>query len=549
MKKIRVKYHGQEYETKSGTTPARFLKEHNIDVKDPVAAILNGRLTRLNKTLRVDSTLRIINLSSFQGQRIYESTLTFVFLAAFRKICPSLNVFVQHSIPGGLYLEVKDGALSENQLGEIKAYMQKLIDDDKPFQRVTRDWDLMMDYLASQNRKDLLRLYRYQQKEPVVKVYELDGVEEIFYLPVLPSTGYLKEFDLRLYNDGVALVLPDFKTGKAREFKDFPKLFETHKKYHKWSRLTKVRTVGHLNNHIMNGEIGELIQVGEALHDKQLTEMADKITSSDYIPRLVLIAGPSSSGKTTFSKRLGIHLRVNGYRPIAISLDNYFVERSKTPLDEEGNYDFECLEAIDVPLFNDHLNKLLNGDEVEIPRFDFQTGSRKESGVKLRLAEDEILIIEGIHGINPKLTSAVDDKHKFKIYISALTQLNLHHHDRIPTSDTRLIRRIVRDSSFRGYTAGDTLNQWRSVRAGEEKNIFPLQEEADAIFNSALFFELSILKQKAERELLRVPKDHAMYAESQRLLNFLSYFLPYDSKDLPKTSLLREFVGDSSFKY
>ncbi|MEI8346151.1 MAG: nucleoside kinase, partial [Pseudomonadota bacterium] len=291
------------------------------------------------------------------------------------------------------------------------------------------------------------------------------------------------------------------------------------------------------------------IKVSEALHEKKVSQIADMIAKRPFIPRVVLIAGPSSSGKTTFSKRLGVQLLVNGLRPVAISLDNYFVERERTPKDENGDFDFEALEAIDVELFNQQLNQLIRGEEVSIPRFDFRTGGRKGISQKLKLEADHILIIEGIHGLNPTLTKSVEDKYKFRIYISALTQLNLHRHDRISTSDSRLIRRIVRDSYFRGYSASETLSRWPSVRKGENKNIFPLQENGDVMFNSALFYELSVLKGHAERALLKVGKDDPVYIEAQRLLKFLSYFLPIDSSDVPNTSILREFIGGSSFDY
>ncbi|MCK5072736.1 MAG: hypothetical protein KAQ98_04865 [Bacteriovoracaceae bacterium] len=550
MEPLNIEYHEKSYKVAPLTNTLEFITQHNIPVKFPVAAVVNGYLTRLNKKFKVDSNLEIVELDTSQGRRVYESGVLFLFWVAFHKKFPEGKVFINHSLHMGVYAEVAgDNELSEEDINSIEKLMEDMVKKCLPLERKTRDWDISMDILKHQERQDLLNLYRYYTPTQY-KYYELNGVEENLYLPQLPNTKYLKYFKLKKYQQGIVIIIPDFEEDVSiPEFVDRPKLFNTYKEYHEWSRILKVRMVGQLNRYIMNDEIMDLIRVAEALHEKKMAEIADHIATENPIPKLVLIAGPSSAGKTTFSKRLGIQLRVNGLRPVSINLDNYFVDREKTPHDKNGNYDFESIDAIDIKLFNEHITKLLNGELVELPKFNFHTGRKKKNGIKMKLESDQIIIIEGIHGLNPKLTNSIDASNKFSIYISALTQLNTHMHDRIPTSDTRLIRRIVRDSYFRGYSAQETLERWRSVRAGEKKNIFPLQENANMIFNSALFYELSVLKLHAERELRRVERESPVYAEARRLLKFLSYFLPIEPKDIPATSILREFIGGSAFDY
>jgi len=550
MEPLNIEYQNKVYKVAPLTNTLEFIAQMGISIKDPVAVVINGHLGRLNKKFKVDSSLNIIERSSFQGRKIYESSVLFMFRVAFNKLFPNCSLFIQHSLHAGVYAEVKDMELSEENINEIENLMKNMVTKGLDISRKTRDWDISMEEFANLGRKDLLHLYKYYSPT-IYKYYELDGVEESLYLPQLPNTKYLQFFKLQKYHEGVIVIIPDFFNGdnKIPDFIDRPKLFDTYREYHAWSRILKVRMVGQLNRYIMNDEIQQLIMVAEALHEKKMAQIADSITKKEIMPRLILIAGPSSSGKTTFSKRIGIQLKVNGINPVSINLDNYFVDREKTPKDEFGNYDFESIDAINVELFNQHLADLLAGKEVEIPRFDFHTGMQKRVGTKLQITDDQVLIIEGIHGLNPKLTMAIDDKFKYKIYISALTQLNVHRHDRIPASDTRLLRRIVRDSNFRGYSATETLERWQSVRVGETKNIFPLQETADVIFNSALFYELSVLKGHAERELRRVEKKEPTYPEARRLLKFLSFFLPIEEKVIPRTSILREFIGDSSFDY
>jgi len=549
MQKIKVTFKDRVYEVTPLTSVLDFISEHHVKVDHPVAIVLNGHFTRLNRKLRVDSTIEFIELKSPQGRRIYESSLSFLFLAAFKKEYPDLTCFIQHSLHMGLYVEIQERTLNNHDIAKVKERMQKMVIADMPIERVTDEWDVAMDYFNQSGRQEVVNLFKYQ-RPGVFTMYELDGFKDTFYMPLLPSAGMLSHFDLIPYEHGLLIMIPDLSQGtKSPTFVNKPKLFKTFQEYNHWSRILKVRTVGHLNNYIMDGEISDLIKIAESFHEKRVAQIADAITSRAHVPKLVCIAGPTSSGKTTFSKRLGIQLRVNGFRPVAISMDNYFVSRAQTPRDEDGNYDFEVPEALDLPLFAEHMTKLLRGEEIELPRFDFKVGDKTGSGEFLKLDPDQIIIIEGIHGLNPKITSAIDPKDKFKIYIAPLTQINLHQHDRVAGSDTRLLRRIVRDRKFRGYSASDTLSRWNSVRRGEKRNIFPLQEEADEIFNSALFYELSVLKNHAERELLRVEKSDPMYSEAQRLLKFLSYFLSLDAGETPSTSILKEFIGGSTFKY
>jgi len=546
-----ITYQGKEYKIPQLSSALDFIQKNKIDVHEPVAAVINGYFTRLNKKIRVGGTLELVEFDTSLGRRVYESSILFMLQVAVEKLFPSVQLFMQHSIHKGVYVEVKNKELTEEEVLKLQNYLFDLVKKAAPIERIANDWDVSLKSLEDADRQDLIHLFRYYPPT-VFKSYRMEGVSECFYLPLVPNASYLKHFSLKKYQQGMVVMMPDADSAKQMivpQFMDKPKLFNTYKEYNDWTQIFNTRTVGQLNESIMSSEIGNLIKVGEALHEKKVGVIADMITKREFMPRAVLIAGPSSSGKTTFSKRLGVQLMVNGLRPVSVSLDNYFVDREKTPRDENGDFDFETLEALDIKLFNKHLNDLLNGLEVEIPIFDFHTGKRKAAGTKMKLEANQIMIIEGIHGINPKLTAQIEAKHKFKIYIAPLTQLNLHRHDRITASDTRLIRRIVRDNNFRGYSAEDTILRWGSVRSGEKKNIFPLQEEADVIFNSALFYEMSLMKGHAEKELLRIQKNSEAYVEAQRLLKILSYFLVIDDKEVPNTSLMKEFIGGSSFEY
>ncbi len=550
MRNLTVTFKGNKYEVPPLSTTEEIIESHKLNVKDPIAVVINGHFTRLCKKLRADSEIDIVTLHTPQGKQVYESSVLFLFLVAFAKKFPNHDVFIQHTIQKGIYAEIGGGELSEEDVLQIQNEMKSLVSKNLPIVKNEKDWDEAMEKMAERERNDMLNLFRYHRPS-TLKFYELEGIDECLYMPLAPSTKYLDLFEIKKYQDGVVIVLPTFAKGQKEipEFVDRPNIFESYREYHKWSQILKVRTVGQLNKYIMNGEINDLIKISEAFQEKRVVQIADAITSKKKVPRLVSIAGPTSSGKTTFSKRLGIQLMVSGYRPVTIAMDNYFVDRDQTPLDEDGNYDFEDIKAIDTKLFCQHINDLLSGKEIELPKFDFHEGKKFPSGKFMKLEDNQIIVFEGIHGLNPVLTEGIDDDEKFRIYIAPLTQLNLHRHDRIAAADTRLLRRMVRDNFFRGYSASDTLSRWASVRRGEKKNIFPMQEYAHEVFNSALFYELSVLKGYAERELLKVEKHDPVYAEAQRLLRFLSFFLPLHTDETPSTSILKEFIGGSTFKY
>ncbi|MCK5882873.1 MAG: hypothetical protein KAG61_04230 [Bacteriovoracaceae bacterium] len=549
MKNLIVTFKGNKYEVAPLSTTEEIIKKHDLDVIDPIAVVINGHFTRLNKKIRADSDIDIVTLQTPEGKQVYESSVMYLFLVAFAKKFPKHEVFIQHTIQKGIYAEVSGGELTTAQVGELKQYMKELASKNIPIVKTEKDWDEALEAMLEGDRNDMLNLYRYHRPS-TLKFYELEGVDECLYMPLAPSTGYLELFEIQKYRGGVIIVLPNFKEEKViPEFVDRPKLFKSYEEYHKWSQILKVRTVGQLNKYIMNDEIDDLIKIAEAFQEKRVVQIADAITGKEKIPRLVSIAGPTSSGKTTFSKRLGVQLMVSGFKPVTIAMDNYFVDRDDTPVDEDGNLDFEDINAIDTKLFCQHINDLLSGKEIELPKFNFIEGKKFPSGEFMKLEDNQIIVFEGIHGLNPILTKGIDDSEKFRIYIAPLTQLNLHRHDRITAADTRLLRRMVRDNFFRGYSASDTLSRWASVRRGEKKNIFPMQEHADEIFNSALFYELSVLKGHAERALLKVEKDDPVFAEAQRLLRFLSFFLPLHTNEIPTNSILKEFVGGSTFKY
>jgi len=388
---------------------------------------------------------------------------------------------------------------------------------------------------------------KYREK-PYVTFYKFDDMEDYFYGFMVPSSGYLKQFRLEYDNGGIVLISPKITNPNTLEEHNIPKkLFQIFSEYRQWVNILGVDNVGKLNDIVEAGKANEFIRISEALHEKKIARIADMIAERKDRVRVILIAGPSSSGKTTFAQRLSIQLRVNGLIPVNISTDDYFVEKDKTPLDEYGEPDFEALEAVDLKLFNEHLNSLIKGEEVSIPTFNFLTGKREYHNRKIRLDEGHVLIIEGIHGLNPKLTEEVDEDSKFKIYISAITSMRIDKHNRIPTTDLRFIRRIVRDNKFRGCPAYKTIDLWPSVRRGEERNIFPFQEQADVMFNSSLIYELGVLKTLAVPLLSEIRPEQPQYSESRRLIEFLSYFLSINSDEIPTNSILREFIGGSCF--
>lgn len=515
---------------------------------DIVISKVDNDLVELNEKLYKDSKVDFLTLESYEARRIFVRGLTFVLIRAVKEIFPNANVTIEHSLSKGIYGEIqKTPKLNKEEISIIEKRMREIIVEDAPFEKETMSIDEAKEIFNKNGMKDKLRLFRYW-KEATVDVCKCGSIYGYFYGKMVPSTGYLKQFELMYYEPGFLLRHPDTYSPYAiPEFKEQRGLFKVFREAEEWAEILDVGDVGALNDKISTGEMGEIIRISEALHEKKMACIADMIAERKDNVKLVLIAGPSSSGKTTFSKRLSIQLRVNGLKPYAISLDDYFINREETPKDEMGEYDFESIYALDLNLLNEHLNKLLAGEEIELPTFNFLTGKREYSGKKLMLTSDMILVVEGIHGLNETLTRDVKPENKFKIYVSALTQLNIDNHNRIPTTDVRILRRIVRDYRTRGKDAETTLLGWLSVRRGEDKNIFPFQEEGDVMFNSTLVYELGALKKYAEPLLQQINTSSRAYSEADRLLKFLRYFLPVEQDDIPNNSIIREFIGGSCF--
>ncbi|MDU1443187.1 MAG: nucleoside kinase [Clostridium cochlearium] len=549
MEKLKINLNGKkEILIEKGKTLGDILCQHPIENEWPIVlGHMNGKIYELNSKISEEGTLELIDLSSDAGNRAYIRTLQFILIKATLEEFPGANISIQHSLSKGLYCEIKNGNfLKEKDLEKIKKRMKKIIDENIPIKEEYFTKEETMKMLKRHNMEDRIKLLSHLNLEKI-KLYELDGVYEYFYGPMAESTGIIKEFDLMYYEPGFILRYPTKeKPNKLPEFEEHKKLANIFRETERWGDILEVADVGSLNNKVDTGEIIDIIRVAEALHEKKAANIADMITDRKNV-KLVLIAGPSSSGKTTFARRLGMQLRVNGLIPIPIGLDDYFVEREKTPKDENGEYDFESIYAVDLELFNEHLTRILKGEEVHIPKYNFVTGKREWNGTKVKLPSNGILIVEGIHGLNDLLTSSIADENKFKIYISALTQLNLDNHNRIATTDVRMIRRIVRDNMSRGYSAEETLKMWPSIRRGEEKNIFVFQENADVMFNSTLVYELCILKKFAIKELEKIQPSSPVYLEAYRLKSILNFFKEVDTSHIPENSILREFIGGSWF--
>lgn len=488
-----------------------------------------------------------INFTSEEGSKIYSRTLQFIFIKVALDLFKDSQIIIQHSISKGLFGEIhKESALNKDEVKKIKEEMKNLISRDVPINKIKMKREDAIKIFESYGMDDKVLLLK-QVDFDMVNIYELEGRYDYFYGSMAPSTGVIKAFDLIYYDPGFILRRPnesDIYT--LPEFVEQKKLTKIFRETEKWLNILGIGEVGSLNEKISNGDLIDLIMISEALHEKKIAEIADKIFMRKET-KLVLIAGPSSSGKTTFANRLAIQLKVNGLMPIPISLDDYFVDRVNTPIDENGEYDFETIGSVDTKLFNEHLNLILQGEEVEIPTFNFLKGEREWLGKMIKLPQNGVVLLEGIHGLNPILTSAINEKFKFKIYISALTQLNLDNHNRISTVDVRRIRRIVRDNLSRGHKAEDTLKMWPKIKRGEQKNIFVYQEEADAMFNSTLVYELCVLKKYALEELDKIESDSPIYSEVKRLKSFLSFFKEIDKDLVPGNSILREFIGGSIF--
>ncbi len=520
--------------------------EHDI-----ILAKVNGKLTELFKEVPDDAHVEFVTTDTVIGNLTYKRSVCMLMLSALHDVVPEgkiKKVCVDYSLSKGYYCVIEgDVQVTEEFLLEVKLKMLELISLDLPIKKRSMNTEKAMELFKKYGMYDKVKLFKYRRVSRV-NIYELNGYEDYHYGYMAPSTGMLDTFDLYLYDGGFVLQLPTKEEpDMVPEFNPPKKLFQVLKESTRWGNMLNVDTVGALNDVIASGNITELILVQEALQEKKIADIAADIASKPG-KKFIMIAGPTSSGKTTFSHRLAVQLKAHGLKPHTIEVDNYFVEREDTPKDENGNYNFECIDAIDIKLFNQQMMALLDGKTVELPTFNFKIGKKEFKGNMLTMGKDDILVIEGIHCLNDKLSESIPRENKYKIYISALTQLNIDEHNRIPTTDGRLIRRMVRDARTRGASAARTLGMWESVRRGEEENIFPYQEEADAMFNSALIYELAVLKQEAEPLLFGINKDEPEYYEAKRLLKFLDYFLGINSEDIPKNSIIREFIGGSIFR-
>jgi len=536
-----------------GISLIEIYEDLKIELKFPVmAARVNYKVEDLNFMVYKPKDIEFIDMSSPSGMRVYVRTLSMVLAKAVSELFPQATLRIEHPISKGYYCQLDNlgQPIDLDVINRIKERVNQIISDGKRIVCEEKQTRVVKElFVKKANQKDKTALFE-TLGNPYFRFFRIDDFIDYYNGVLLPSTDYLGIFDLIQYYDGLLLQIPSRDNPiELEEVVLFPKMFDIFKEYVGWNKIMNLNNVGDFNVACQNNQTFNLIKVSEALHEKKVAIIADMISQRAEKVRFVLVSGPSSSGKTTFSKRLSIQLVVSGLKPVILSLDNYFVNRDETPLDEHGEWDFEHLHALDLALFNQNLKQLLNGEEIEIPFFNFEDGRRYFKGEKLKLEEDSILIMEGIHALNPDLIPDIPGDTTFKIYVSALTTISIDNHNWIPTTDTRLLRRIIRDYRFRNYSARETISRWPSVRRGEEKWIFPFQEEADVMFNSALLFELAVLKKHAEPILAEVPKYCDEYTEAHRLVKFLNYFVPIHDREIPPTSLLREFLGGSSFRY
>lgn len=554
MLQIYCKNTNSTKEFPGGSTLLDIYKGFELDMPyGPISAKVNNKVEGLNYNVYYNKDVEFLDITSASGMRTYVRSLCFILVKAVEELYPKGSISLEHPVSKGYFCNLNIGRETTlDDVSRIKRKMQEIIDADIPYERIECHTTNAVELFRRQGMEDKARLletsgqlYSYYNK--------LGDTIDSYYGSLAPSTGYIRTFDIVKYYDGLLLRIPNRQNPKKIEdVVKQEKMLDVFQEYHRWNKIMGIATVGDFNIACNEGHATDLIKVSEALQEKKIARIADEIASRNLNGervKLVLIAGPSSSGKTTFSKRLSIQLMTNGIRPYPISLDDYFVNREDTPTDENGNHDFESLYALDIPFFESQLKALLAGEEIELPRFNFTTGKREASGKKLRIGDNMILILEGIHALNPALTPNIPAVNKYKIYVSALTTILLDNHNYIPTTDNRLLRRIIRDYKYRNYSAEDTILRWESVRAGEDKWIFPYQENADAMFNSALLFELAVLKDYVEPILRKVPNSNPAYSEAHRLLRFLAYFVSVPANEIPPTSLLREFLGGSSFEY
>lgn len=550
-KMITVKINGEERQYPQGATYEDVANDYQQEYENLIAlAARDGKIRELFKKLTRDCEVTFFTLKDDVGNKTYVRSATMLFLKAVFDVYgreAARSCRVEFAIGNGSYISPKGKInATEENAAKIRNRMRELVEAKTPFLKRSYSLDNAMELFRKEGMKDKEKLFRYRRGS-FVNIYEMDGYYDYYYGYMLPNAGYVKWFDVIAYEDGFMLLLPDKKDPThVKPFQERKLLFRTLKESEEWGKEIGIETVGDLNDQICRGSLSELILVQEAQQERKIGEIAKSIVDRGGV-KFVMIAGPSSSGKTSFSHRLSIQLKTLGKTPHPIALDDYFVNREFTPRDENGDYNFECLEAIDVKQFNDDMCRLLAGERVELPSFNFKTGKREYKGNFKQLGPDDILVIEGIHGLNEKTSYALPEESKYKIYISALTNINIDEHNRIPTTDGRLLRRMVRDARTRGADARRTIDMWASVRRGEEQNIFPFQEDADAMFNSVLIYELAVLKQFAEPLLFQIDKGEPEYYEAKRLLKFLEYFLGVTSESIPNNSLCREFVGGSCF--
>ena len=540
------------YEVEEGTTLEQLAKQLQKK-EEPVIllAYMDGKLTELFTEIKKDCHVRFVTLKEQAGYMAYKRTATFIFLKACEDLLgkgESTKIAIDYSIGNSIFCDFSsmERIVDDKFAHSIQKRMEQLYESDLPITKRSLDTDQASRYFDSVGLKGKRELFKFR-RESKTNIYSMDGYDNYFYGYMAPSTGYIPTFLVSVYQHGVVLQIPKRKqTEEIVPFTPQPKLFHVMQRSREWTKTMGVDTVGALNDEITYGNINHLILLQEGLQEKLLADISDEIVSKNK--RIILNAGPSSSGKTTFSHRLSIQLEIAGLTPHPVSMDDYFLDRELSPRDENGNYNFETIASLDVNLLTKHINQLLNGEEVDVPSYNFVTGKREYHGHKLKIGQKDVLVMEGIHGLNGTLTNEIPEDAKYRIYVSALNQINLDEHNRIPSSDGRLLRRIVRDAMTRGNDARETISRWDSVRKGEEDNIFPYQEEADVMFNSAQVYEIAVLKQYAEPLLFAVPKDCPEYQEAKRLLKFLEYFLNIPSEAIPKTSLLREFIGGSCFE-
>lgn len=551
---IRVKINRKEFRLPRGTLVGEALKKaRGKNVLPYLGAILHNRLVDPDYSLTHDCALEAVTYHDWEGLAIYRRSATLILIEAVHQLFPGKRLVIGQSIAHGYYFDLYlNRTLSPVDIGKIEKKMHEITEEDLLFKKRYFPFREAKTYFEKHHLRDKVKLLDYL-RSPEIRLVSCGDFHELYFGPLAPSTGQIEVFALQPYQEGLVLRFPAWERGRGWRLSPVsrePKLFNSYRETREWNKILAVENVGQLNEMCVSGKVRELIIIAEALHEKKIAAIADEIARRADQLKLVLIAGPSASGKTTFAQRLIIELRVNGLDPVALSIDNYFRDRGATPRDETGRHDFEALEAINLELFNLHLKQLITGKLVKTPVFDFKKGIRKKKIHRpLKLTRKRILIVEGLHALNDRVSEGLPEEIKFRIYVSALTQLCVDDHNRIFTSDTRLIRRIVRDRSFRGWSAAESIKRWPSVRQGENLYIFPYQENADVMFNSALVYEHAVLKYFTEQALLEVTPDQPEYVEADRLLHFIYLFVPISERDVPSTSILREFIGDSFFQY